>query len=64
MDRLLLLLMRATKLIAPCKGIQIPESVNFLLVESGIQHLLFCCVIWNSAVGIWNPINCRNSGTQ
>ena len=24
--------------IAPCKGIRIPESRNFLLVESGIQH--------------------------
>ena len=36
---------------APCKGIRIPESRNFLLVESGIQGF----GIRNPAPGIRNP---------
>ena len=34
----------------PCKGIQIPESGKFLLVESGILGF----GIWNTAQAIWN----------
>ena len=37
--------------VAPCKGIQIPESTNFLLVESGILSF----GIQNPALRIWNP---------
>ena len=37
--------------IAPCKGIRIPESRNFLLVESGILGF----GIRNPALGIRNP---------
>ena len=38
-------------MIAPCKGIRIPESRNFLLVESGILGF----VIRNPALRIRNP---------
>ena len=34
-------------IIAPCKGIRIPESGKFLLVEPGIRKIFLC--------GIWNP---------
>ena len=37
--------------LAPCKGIRIPESRNFLLVESGILGF----GIWNPALRIRNP---------
>ena len=37
--------------VAPCKGIRIPESRNFLLVESGILGF----GIRNPALGIRNP---------
>ena len=37
--------------LAPCKGIRIPESRNFLLVESGILGF----EIRNPAQGIRNP---------
>ena len=36
---------------APCKEIRIPESMKFMLVESGILGF----GIQNTAVGIWNP---------
>ena len=38
-------------MIAPCKGIRIPESKNFLLVESGILGF----GIRNPALRIRNP---------
>ena len=40
--------------IAPCKGIRIPESVKFLLVESRIRET-FACGIRNTDQGIQNP---------
>ena len=36
--------------ITPCRGIRIPESVKFFLVESGILGF----GIQNAAQGIWN----------
>ena len=49
--------------IAPCKGIRIPKSVKFVLVECGIQQI--CALesgilgfgVWNTAQGIRNPTN-------
>ena len=41
---------------ASCKGIQIPESGKFLLVESGILGF----AIRNTSQGFRNPINDRN----
>ena len=41
---------------APCKGIRIPESRKFLLVESGILGF----GIQNTAQGIRNPTNVWN----
>ena len=38
---------------APCKGIQIPESTNFSVLESGILGFR----IRNPALRIWNPAN-------
>ena len=47
--------------VAPGKGIRIPESSKFLIVESGILGF----VILNTAQGIWNPTLIRlESGTQ
>ena len=43
-------------LFGPRKGIRIPESGKFLLVESGIQQIL-CRGIWNTAQRIRNPTN-------
>ena len=40
-----------THQLAPCKGIRIPESGNFLLLESGILGF----GIRNPALGIRNP---------
>jgi len=44
-------LKKAKELFAPCKGIRIPESRNFLPVESGILGF----GIRNPALGIRNP---------
>ena len=49
----LLLLLFVNRLFAPCKGVWIPESRKFLLVESEIVGLR----IWNTAQGIRNPTN-------
>ena len=43
----------AKGILAPCKRIWIPESVKFLLVESGTLGF----GIRNTAQGIWNPAN-------
>ena len=41
--------------VAQCKGIQIPESREFLIVESEIMGL----AIWNTAQRIRNPTQMR-----
>ena len=47
--------------VAQCKGIQIPESREFLIVESGIMGL----AILNTTQRIWNPTLMRlESGIQ
>ena len=38
----------------PCKGIQIPDSMKFLLVESGTRES-FACGTRDTAQGIRNP---------
>ena len=45
--------------IAPCKGIRIPESGKFLHLESGILEI-FVWGIRNTGVGIRNPTNNSN----
>ena len=46
----------AKGILAPCERIWIPESVKFLLVESGTLGF----GIRNTAQGIWNPANYWN----
>lgn len=43
-----------------CKGIRIPESRKFLLLESGLPSL----GNRNTAVGIWNPTDICNPETK
>ena len=43
----------------PCKGIEIPDSVNFLLVESGTRGS-FACGTRDTAQGMRNPTKDQN----
>ena len=45
--------------VAPCKGIRIPDSSKFWLVESGMREILSCGI---RNPGFWNPeCSLRNS---
>ena len=45
--------------VAPCKGIRIPDSNKFWLLESGIREILSCGI---RNPGFWNPeCSLRNS---